>query len=119
MKTLKNVKQYSFEYDALMNLDLEIIEGAYNSDDEDWLPNYSIKIPNRLTSMRLVSFMDGDQPSYNGVIDTLLIKYNIEADKQLADYPRHGNTLRLFFEDKEKAFVALYFIKQLDNKEVA
>ena len=86
MKTLKNVEQYSLEYDKLMNLDLEIIEGAYNSQDKDWLPNYSIKIPNRLTSMRLVSFGDCDQPSYNGVIDTLLIKHDIKYDESLFSY---------------------------------
>jgi len=118
-KSLKNIEKYSFEYDQLMNLDLEIIEGAYDSEDKDWLPNYSIKIPNRLTNMELVSCMDKDQPSYNRTIKNMLNNYNIKYDNSLADYPRHDNTLRIFFEDKEKATVALYYIKQLNNRKVA
>ena len=118
-KSLKNIEKYSFEYDEIMNLELDIIEGANDSHSRDWLPNYSIKIPNSLTNMTLVSTMDSDHPSYDLKVEKILTKYDIMYDKSLADTPRHNNTLRIFYGNKEKATVALYYIKQFLNQEVA
>ena len=116
-KSLKNIEKYSFEHDEIMNLELEIIEGA--NDEHSRLPNYSIKIPNSLTNMRLVSTMDSDHPSYDSKVEKILTKYDIMYDKAFADCPRYNNTLRIFYENKEKATVALYYIKQFCNQEVA
>ena len=102
MKTLNNVEEYSEIYDNIMNAELEVVQGAYRG---EW-GEYSIKIPNSITKMELVSFADGDQPKYR------MPKFPeyLEEDTQIADYPRHGSTLRIFYKDLEKAISALYFL---------
>ena len=63
MVKFKNCKQYSEEYDLLMNLELQIVKNAYNYEydkktDEPigkkkWqYPKYSIKLPNLMTGFR-------------------------------------------------------------------
>ena len=117
MKNLKNLKKYSQEWDEVMNLELEIVQDAYNYDEhgkkDDYLSNpvYSIKIPNYCTGYKAEKTMDGYQPSYNQNINKLLYPLNLFPDSSLADYPRHGDTKRIFYHDLEKAQAALFFIK--------
>lgn len=117
MKSLKNLKKYSQEWDEVMNLELEIVQDAYNYDEHgkknDYLssPIYSIKIPNYCTGYKAEKTMDGYQPSYNQNINKLLYPLNLFPDSSLADYPRHGDTKRIFYHDLEKAQAALFFIK--------
>jgi hypothetical protein len=118
MKSLKNLKHYTTEWDAIMDTELEIVEDAYNYDaegnlEEDYLlkPKYSIKIPNCCTGYKSVTTMDGEQPSYNRNIETILSDLSLDADSSIADYPRHGDTMRVFYHDLEKAQAALFFIK--------
>lgn len=117
MKSLKNLKKYSQEWDEVMNLELEIVQDAYNYDEhgkkDDYLSNpvYSIKIPNYCTGYKAEKTMDGYQPSYNQNINKLLYPLNLFPDSSLADYPRHGDTKRIFYHDLEKAQAALFFIK--------
>ena len=118
MKTLKNLEHYTPEWDDKMDAELEIVKDAYNYDKdgqikEDYLlhPKYSIKIPNYCSGYKSVTTMDGEQPSYNGNVDTLLSNLSLDADSGLADYPRHGDTMRVFYNDLEKAQAALFFIK--------
>lgn len=103
MKTLKNVEKYSEIYDEIMNAELELVYGAYDYDQ------YSIKIPNSMSGLELVEMMDGDQPMYNTWKD---LPECLKHDRSLADYPRHNNTLRLFFDCIVKAQAALKFIKE-------
>lgn len=118
MKTTKNLDLYTPEWDAIMDTELEIVVDAYNYDKdgqtkEDYLllPKHSIKIPNYCTGHESVTIMDGEQPSYSANVDTLLSDLSLDADYSLADYPRHGDTLRVFYHDLEKAQAALFFIK--------
>ena len=117
MKSLKNLKKYSQEWDEVMNLELEIVQDAYNYDEhgkkDDYLSNpvYSIKIPNYCTGYKAENTMDGYQPIYNQNINKLLYPLNLFPDSSLADYPRHGDTKRIFYHDLEKAQAALFFIK--------
>jgi hypothetical protein len=118
MKTLKNLEHYTPEWDDKMDAELEIVQDAYNYDKEgqikeDYLlyPKYSIKIPNYCTGYNAVTTMDGELPCYNGNVDTLLSDLSLDADSGLADYPRHGDTMRVFYHDLEKAQAALFFIK--------
>ena len=50
INTLKNLEQYTPEWDVIMNAELEIVEDAYNYKngvEKRYLsPKYSIKIPN-------------------------------------------------------------------------
>lgn len=110
MKNLNNLEQYTPQHDEIMNTSLEIIEGAYESS----FGEYSIKIPHELSPVSFLSTFDGDQPCYSGDIKTHLKSLGLNADKTLADYPRHGDTLRLFYTDLEKAQAALYFIKRMN-----
>mgnify|MGYP003121657570 FL=1 len=121
MKNFKNVSKYSKEYDEFMKAELEIVKDAYNYYDkngsrqytESPYPKYSIKLPNKMTGMRLVDYMDGTQPCYdNTAYLNMLEQYDIYHDESLADYPRHDNTKRIFYSDLEKAQAALYFLKK-------
>jgi len=109
MKTLNNLEQYSTQHDAIMNTSLEIIEGAYESS----FGEYSIKVPHNLSPVSFIETFDGNQPCYSRDVEQELESMNLKADTTLADYPRHGDTLRLFYSDIEKAQAALYFIKQM------
>ena len=130
MKSYKGLKEYSAEYDALMNTHLEIIQDAYNYTNgtkrpsylsvkkEDYLlyPRYSIKLPNNMTGLRLVECMDGDQPVYdNTAYLNMLEHYDLHHDKAIADCPRHGDAKRIFYHDLEKAYASLHFLKKLYN----
>tara|TARA_R100000234_G_scaffold24611_1_gene14229 strand:- start:205 stop:600 length:396 start_codon:yes stop_codon:yes gene_type:complete len=131
MKDFKNVTYYTKEYDALMNAELEIVKNVYNYDrdgakEKDYLlfPKYSIKLPNKMTGLRLTSYMDGEQPGYeNTAYLNMLEEYDIYYDKSCADYPRHDDTKRIFYKDLEKAQAALYYLKKhndyINKKEVA
>lgn len=125
MVKFKNCKQYSEEYDLLMNLELQIVKNAYNYEydkktDEPigkdkilQYPKYSIKLPNLMTGLEIHTFMDGDQPGYHATeYLNILEAHDFDADQSLADYPRHGNTKRIFYHDKEKAQAALYVLKK-------
>lgn len=108
-----------------MNAELEIVVDAYNYNEDGKFkkdlylnPKYSIKLPNDMTGMELHRFMDGDQPGYHaGGYLNMLEEYDLCSDDGLADYPRHGNTKRIFYKDIEKAQAALFFLKKY-NKEV-
>lgn len=109
MKTLNNLEKYTPEYDNVMNTHLEVIHGAYGSD----FGEYSIKIPNELTNKTYLETFDGDQPCHSTDVETMLEELGLSADTTLADYPRHGDTLRLFFNDLDKANASLFFIKKI------
>ena len=113
-KSLTNIQAYTPEHDQIMRLELEIVKNAYNENKKNWLPSYSIKIPNTLTDMKICELYDSDQPMYNNKIEDLLSKFEVMYDKALADYPRYDNTVRIFFKSKEKAKVALYYIKNVE-----
>ena len=108
MKTLNNLEKYTTEHDNVMNTPLEVVHGAY---DSTW-GEYSIKIPNELTNKSYMESFDGDQPCYSRDIENELKELGLVADTTLADYPRHGDTLRLIFKDLDKANASLYFIKK-------
>ena len=126
MKKLTDVKKYSKKYDNIMNLELEVVENAYNTEHdretneavgfkEDYLlsPKYSIKLPNDITGMEEHRNWDGDFVRYiNYGWEDSLISNGLKSDSSLADYPRHGNTLRIFYKDLDKANAALYFLKK-------
>ena len=109
MKTLNNLEKYTTEHDNIMNTPLEVVQGAYDSNYGE----YSIKIPNELTNKSYMESFDGDQPCHSADIKDMLKELGLVADTTLADYPRHGDTLRLIFKDLDKANASLYFIKQV------
>jgi len=115
IKDLINVEKYSREYDEALNAELEIIKNAYNAKEKSYRePLYSIKIPNELTETKILYSIDSDHPTYpNRQVYEVLEEKGLKWDSGLADYPRHGDTQRLFWHDLEKAQAALYFIKQL------
>lgn len=120
MKNFLCVTKYSDEYDEFMNVELEIVKDAYNYDEkngrQDNYPEYSIKLPNKMTGMRLVDYSDGIQAHYDAnAYLNLLEDYDLFHDESLADYPRHGSTKRIFYKDKGKAQAALYFLKKLND----
>ena len=127
MRSLKHLKKYSPEWDEVMNLELEVVANAYNYIDgkKVWSkPMYSIKLPNDMTGMRLYKSMDSDQPMYDATSYlNMLEQYDLYHDDSLADYPRHGNTKRIFYHDFEKAHASVYFLKKhyefLKEQEVA
>ena len=127
MRSLKHLEKYSPEWDEVMNLELEVVANAYNYIDGEkvWSkPMYSIKLPNDMTGMRLYESMDGDQPMYDATSYlNMLEQYDLYHDDSLADYPRHGNTKRIFYHDFEKAHASVYFLKKhyefLKEQEVA
>tara|TARA_R100001143_G_C3301107_1_gene105648 strand:+ start:34 stop:393 length:360 start_codon:yes stop_codon:yes gene_type:complete len=107
MKDLKGVEKYSEEYDLIMDLEMQVVANAYDTE------GYSIKLPNDITGMSIKRSFDGDCPVYKEVawkvdLDCLGLRY----DSTIADYPRHGNTLRIFYKDIEKAYSSLYFLRQ-------
>ena len=117
MRSLKHLKQYSPEWDEVMNLELEVVANAYNYEDgvktKYPFPMFSIALPNDMTGMRSVRFMDGDQACYDntGYIN-MLEEYDLYHDDGLADYPRHDSTKRIFYHDFEKAHASVYFLKK-------
>jgi hypothetical protein len=114
MFDLKEITKYSEEYDEAMNAELEIVKNAY---DGAW-GGYSIKLPNKMTGMRLQKWGDTYQPMYDATeYGNILRKYDVYYDSGLADYPRNGNTARIFYKDLEKAQAALYYLKKLNNNE--
>ena len=127
MRSLKHLKNYTPEWDEVMNLELEVVANAYNYIDgkKVWSkPMYSIKLPNDMTGMRLYKSMDSDQPMYDATSYlNMLEQYDLYHDDSLADYPRHGNTKRIFYHDFEKAHASVYFLKKhyefLKEQEVA
>ena len=116
MRSLKHLKNYTPEWDEVMNLELEVVANAYNYIDgkKVWSkPMYSIKLPNDMTGMRLYKSMDSDQPMYDATSYlNMLEQYDLYYDDCLADYPRHGNTKRIFYHDFEKAHASVYFLKK-------
>tara|TARA_R110000787_G_scaffold238040_1_gene344357 strand:+ start:93 stop:455 length:363 start_codon:yes stop_codon:yes gene_type:complete len=114
MRTLVEIVKYTPEYDELMNAPLELMHGVYGYVEDN---KYSIKIPNELAEVTMLQTMDGDQPSYNRDAEVHLRSHGIVADESLADYPRNGDTLRLFFNNAEKGYAALYHLKQLAVKQ--
>ena len=128
IKTLENLKKHSPEYDAVMNAELEVVESAYNFEQDrktdepigsrdSSYPRYSVKIPNEITGMSEVSTMDGYQPTYKmSEIKNLLKRLNAYYDMSIADYPRHGNTLRIFYSDLAKAQAAIHFLKYIPSE---
>tara|TARA_R110000737_G_scaffold232027_1_gene245501 strand:- start:960 stop:1355 length:396 start_codon:yes stop_codon:yes gene_type:complete len=113
MRSLVKIEKYTPEYDELMDAPLELMHGVYGYVDEN---KYSIKIPNELAKVTMHHSMDGDQPSYDRRAENYLREKGIEANLSLADYPRNGDTLRLFFDEEELGYVALFFLKELANK---
>ena len=112
MFDLKEITKYSEEYDEAMNAELEIVKNAYDRE------GYSIKLPNKMTGMRLQKWGDTYQPMYDATeYGNILRKYGVYYDSGLADYPRNGNTARIFYKDLEKAQAALYYLKKLNNNE--
>ena len=100
-----------------MNLELEVVANAYNYEDgvetKYPFPMFSIALPNDMTGMRSVRFMDGDQACYDntGYLN-MLEEYDLCSDEGLADYPRHDSTKRIFYHDFEKAHASVYFLKK-------
>ena len=113
MRTLVDIEKYTEAYDELMNSPLELLHGVYGYVEEN---KYSIKIPNELAEVTMHQMMDGDQTSYSRDAEDYLKSHGIVCDQSLADYPRNGDTLRLFFNDVEKGYAALYHLKQLALK---
>jgi len=113
-KSVANLKEYSPAHDAVMNAALEVVHGVYFGGRSTWNHNeFSIKIPNDMTDMTQQSTTDGDHPVYNdtNVKDTL-IDHRI-CYESIADYPRYGDTLRLFFRTQEEADKALAIVKSI------
>jgi hypothetical protein len=128
MRSLKHLKNYTPEWDEVMNLELEVVANAYNYKDGEKSaypkPIYSIKLPNDMTGMELYQSMDGDQPMYPATSYlNMLEEYDLYHDDGLADYPRHDNTKRIFYNNFEKAHASVYFLKKhyefLKEQEVA
>jgi len=132
MKELKGIEHYTPEYDDVMSAELEIIKDAYNYEKYGirekagflLYPKYSIKLPNKMTGLSLHETSDGQQPAYHsdGYLN-MLEQYDIYHDESIADYPRHGDTKRIFYKDLEKAQAALYYLKKhndyINQKETA
>jgi len=47
MKDLKGVEKYSEEYDLIMDLEMQVVANAYDTE------GYSIKLPNDITGMSI------------------------------------------------------------------
>tara|TARA_R110000803_G_scaffold171370_1_gene234326 strand:+ start:96 stop:458 length:363 start_codon:yes stop_codon:yes gene_type:complete len=113
MRSLVEIKKYTPEYDELMDAPLELLHGVYGYVEDN---KYSIKIPNELAQVTMHHSFDGDQPSYSRDAEDHLRSHGIVADQTLADYPRNGDTLRLFFNNAETGYASLYHLKQLAVK---
>lgn len=112
MFDLKEITKYSEEYDEAMNAELEIVKNAYDRE------GYSIKLPNKMTGMRLQKWGDTYQPMYDATeYRNILRKYDAYYENGLADYPRNGNTARIFYRDLDKAQRALYYLNKLNDNE--
>ena len=110
MKNIKGVEKYSTEYDDIMDTPLKVVKGVYAKTTGC---DYSIKIPNYLTSMKEVPVMggsDGYHPTYTRDLETYLAWHGLKSDNELADYPRHDNTLRLFYKSLSKASDVVLYI---------
>jgi hypothetical protein len=112
MFDLKEITKYSEEYDEAMNAELEIVKNAYDRE------GYSIKLPNKMTGMRLQKWGDTYQPMYDATeYRNILRKYDAYYENGLADYPINGNTERIFYRDLDKAQRALYYLNKLNDNE--
>jgi hypothetical protein len=57
--------------------------------------------------------MDGYQPTYKVThLKNLLKRLDLNYDTSIADYPRNGDTLRIFYSDLDKAQAVIYFLKK-------
>ena len=111
MKTLENIEAWSSAYDHVMDTPLEVVKGVYAKTTKC---DYSIKIPNDLTSMKEVAVMggaDGYHPTYTRDLESYLAWHGLKSDMELADYPRNDNTLRLHYKKLVDAEDALLYIK--------
>ena len=113
---MTNVKDYSVEYDRIMNTNFEIIYNAnkkYNSLKE----MYSFSVDPKYTYEKSVPFgVNGyTHPVHNQWVDKILENMGIEKNACL-DCPRHDNKLRYSFKDYEEAVAALYMVKKHVNE---
>jgi len=109
-QTIQNLEAYTTAWDAVMNAELEVVQGVYFEKD-GWNDNeFSVKVPNSKSDMELISRMDGDQPAYSDDVEDALTSRNVVFDT-IADYPRHDSTLRILFATKEEAEIGLAVIK--------
>jgi len=116
MKDIKPFKAYSPEYDAVMNTEHEVVQNVYaGSIFEEF--TYSVKISNDISILKMIECYDGDQPSYerDGQFEALCENLGIHAMdyRSIADYPRHGNTLRFAFRTFEDARNFLDSVKSI------
>ena len=106
---MTNVKDYSVEYDRIMNTNLELVKGVYGYD------KISFSIPEKYTFVKMHVFeSDGgyEHPAHNSdFVAQILEMLDVEKDA-LIDYPRHNNKLRYFFKDYEEAVAALFMVKK-------
>ncbi|QDP66222.1 MAG: hypothetical protein Tp1111DCM1112741_52 [Prokaryotic dsDNA virus sp.] len=113
---MTNVKDYSVEYDKIMNTNLEIIYNAnkeYNSLKE----MYSFSVDPKYTYIKSVPFgVNGyTHPVHNKWVDDILEYMGIEKNACL-DSPRHNNKLRYSFKSYEEAVAALFMVKKSIDK---
>jgi len=106
---MTNVKDYSAEYDRIMNTNLELVKGVY-----DKMGRLSFSIPEKYTFIKMHVFESDngyEHPEHerwvDGILDNMLIEKHC-----LIDNPRHNNKLRYFFKDYEEAVAALYMVKK-------
>jgi len=45
-------------------------------------------------------------------LKNLLKRLDLNYDTSIADYPRNGDTLRIFYSDLDKAQAVIYFLKK-------
>ena len=108
--SVDGLTEYTPEHDAVMNIALNPVLGIY---EKTMGKPVSVKIPNAITKPTFHSGYDYDNhPSCNE--EAVLAALSEIGVKQsaLCDYPRYGDTLRVFFEDTE---TATNFINELLN----
>lgn len=98
--------KYSTEWDEVMNAELEVVRHAYF--ESIWAEfMYSVKLPNSMTNLKMISTFDGDQPSYQSEDRFVAILFHLGIHpmdyRTIADYPRHGDTLRFGFRTLKDA----------------
>ncbi len=110
--TVQDLTEYSIAHDRVMNTPLKVVHGVYMDNKWNKKP-YSIKIPDSVAKITIHQLSDGDQPSYaSKKIEQAIRDAKIDYHT-IADYPRHGDTLRLLFADQETAEKALVILQSI------
>jgi hypothetical protein len=112
MHNITDIEQYSPKWDNGMNAMLQVVQGAYA--DSSWHDHdFSVKLPNQLTEQGIHHSYDGDQPYYKRAVFFEDIAVSLQLDyTTIADYPRHGDTLRFMFKTYDDAHKFLSHIKE-------